>query len=529
MKRKRITKAIACSLCGVMALTTPIQSMASGASVKITHSADGIDYSDYSPSDTTLPSGYAVENASAAAVQSGTLTIPDEANGKPVYALNRRFMANSGAETVAIGKNNIRSLNTDAFFEALSVRGYQVTAENTGFKVETEGVPVLYNATGTILVDYPSAAEKIDFAVSDTTTTIYSMDNASFGALDLKQVNTAAYDAFAGTYVDTITLRDNLKTKDGKNFVHFSGHGLHAKQFVVAGTQTGDNGAYLKTNGNALFTDDGELLKLSSDAGASDVEWTKITSVSKDAFDSLQQYQEMYPEIPDNVKAAMKNTVFQFYNQNNSVFMVNGDVGFCFNYDKAVPDSVVNLDLQDGKHGNFSELIGKDKYQKVNAIMFAGVPYDGAGLFKKNFGCSYDEALARLAASDKKDNAALNAVASAIHKTVSGKSIETIQGIGSIDCFTKENVDSYLSDLETAANESEKYTFTPVFELGGESNALTFREQEDGSYLSDEFSVYAYNGNGQKTDAYQIEMTMTGSGFTVVNHAGNVFWSYVKI
>ena len=155
--------------------------------------------------------------------------------------------------------------------------------------------------------------------------------------------------------------------------------------------------------------------------------------------------------------------------------------------------------------------------------MFAGVPYDGAGLFKKNFGCSYDEALARLAASDKKDNAALNAVASAIHKTVSGKSIETIQGIGSIDCFTKENVDSYLSDLETAANESEKYTFTPVFELGGESNALTFREQEDGSYLSDEFSVYAYNGDGQKTDAYQIEMTMTGSGFTVVNHAGNVF------
>lgn len=94
-----------------------------------------------------------------------------------------------------------------------------------------------------------------------------------------------------------------------------------------------------------MHTDDGELLKLSSDAGASDVDWTRITSVSKDAFDSLQQYQEMYPEIPDNVKASMKNTVFQFYNQNNSVFMVNGDVGFCFNYDKAVPDSVINLEL----------------------------------------------------------------------------------------------------------------------------------------------------------------------------------------
>ena len=522
MKRKRITKAIACSLCGVMALTTPIQSMASGASVKITHSADGIDYSDYSPGDTTLPSGYAVENASAAAVQSGTLTIPDEANGKPVYALNRRFMANSGAETVTIGKN-IRAFNSDAFLEALSVKGYQVNAENRILKVETGENPVLYRYDGTVLMDYPSAAEKADFKVPDATAVIYSMDNAKFGSLDLNQVNLVAYDSFAGTYVDTLTLRDNLKTKNGSKNVHFSGHGLHAKQFIVAGTKTDDSGAYLKTNGNCLYTDDGELLKLSSDAGISNVDWTKITSVSKDAFDSLQQYQEMYPEIPDNVKAAMKNTVFQFYNQNNSVFMVNGDVGFCFNYDKAVPDSVVNLDLQDGKHGNFSELIGKDKYQKVNAIMFAGVPYDGAGLFKKNFGCSYDEALARLAASDKKDNAALNAVASAIHKTVSGKSIETIQGIGSIDCFTKENVDSYLSDLETAANESEKYTFTPVFELGGESNALTFREQEDGSYLSDEFSVYAYNGNGQKTDAYQIEMTMTGSGFTVVNHAGNVF------
>ena len=523
MKRKRITKAIACSLCGVMALTTPIQSMASGSSVKITYSTDGIDYSDYSPSDTALPSGYAVENASATAVQNGTLTIPDEANGKPVYVLNRRFMANSGAETVAIGKN-VRDFNSDAFLEALSVKGYQVNAENRILKVEMGENPVLYRYDGTVLMDYPSAAEKADFKVPDATAVIYSMDNAKFGALDLNQVNFVAYDSFAGTYADTLTIRANLKTRVSNTPVRFSGHGLHAKQFIVRELGAGENGSYLKTkNGNDLHTDDGELLKLSSDAEISDVDWTKITSVSKDAFDSLQQYQKLYPEIPDNVKASMKNTVFQFYNQNNSVFMVNGDVGFCFNYDKAVPDSVINLELQDGKHGNFSELIGKDKYQKVNAIMFAGVPYDGAGLFKKNFGCSYEEALARLAASDKKDNAALNAVASAIHKTVSGKSFETIQGIGSIDCFTKENVDSYLSDLEAAANESGKYTFAPVFELGGESNALAFREQEDGSYLSDEFSVYAYNGDGQKTDAYQIEMTMTGSGFTVVNHAGNVF------
>lgn len=91
MKRKRITKAIACSLCGVMALTTPIQSMASGSSVKITYSTDGIDYSDYSPSDTALPSGYAVENASATAVQNGTLTIPDEANGQTGLRLEPPF------------------------------------------------------------------------------------------------------------------------------------------------------------------------------------------------------------------------------------------------------------------------------------------------------------------------------------------------------------------------------------------------------------------------------------------------------
>ena len=523
MKRKRITKAIACSLCGVMALTTPIQSLASGSSANITYSEDGIDYSNYSPSDTSLPSGYAVENASAAAVKSGTLTIPAEVNGKPVYVLNRRFMANSGAETVAIEKNNIRAVNTDAFFEALSVKKYQVNAENTGFKVEAGDIPVLYNTSGTTLVDYPSAVAKTDFAVADTTAIIYSMDNAKFGSLDLKQVNMASYDAFAGTYVDTLTLRDNLKTRDGNSLVHFSGHGLHAKQFIVTGTTTNDSGAYLKTNGNYLYTDDGELLKLSSDAKISDVNWARITSVSKDAFDSLQQYKEMYPEIPENVKAAMKNTVFQFYNQNNSVFMVNGDVGFCFNYDKAVPDSVINLDLPDGKHGNFSDLIGKDKYQQVNAIIFAGVPYDGAGLFKKNFGCSYEEALAKLSASEKRDNAALNAVASVIHQTVSGKSVETIQGIGSIDCFTESNIEAYINDLQKAAQESEKYTFTPVFELGGDSTALTFREQEDGTYLSDEFSVYAYNGDGQKTDAYQIEMTMTGSGFTVQNHAGNVF------
>ena len=373
MKRKRITKAIACSLCGVMALTTPIQSMASGASAKIVHSADGIDYSDYSPSDTTLPSGYAVENASAAAVQNGTLTIPAEANGKPVYALNRRFMANSGAETIAIGKN-VRAFNSDAFLEALSVKGYQVNTENRILKVETGENPVLYRYDGTVLMDYPSAAEKADFKVPDTTAVIYSMDNAKFGTLDLNQVNLVAYDSFAGTYADTFTIRANLKTRVSNTPTRFSGHGLHAKQFIVRELGEGENGSYLRTkNGNDLHTDDGELLKLSSDAEISDVDWTKITSVSKDAFDSLQQYQKLYPEIPDNVKASMKNTVFQFYNQNNSVFMVNGDVGFCFNYDKAVPDSVINLELQDGKHGNFSELIGKDKYQKVNAIMFAGV------------------------------------------------------------------------------------------------------------------------------------------------------------
>lgn len=520
MERKRITKAIACSLCGVMALTTPIQSLASGAGATVSYQEGGMSFSDYNNKDKT---GYTLEKVGAESVKNGTVTIPDEVNGKPVYALGRRFLAGTGAVNVTLGKNII-GMDSDAFFEANDIAGYQIADGGRAFKTGVDGDPALYLSNGTFLIDYPSATAKADFKIADGTTNVYSMDNAEFGALDLNLVNLVEYDTFAGTYADTLTIRANLKTRVSNTPTRFSGHGLHAKQFIVRELGEGENGSYLRTkNGNDLHTDGGELLKLSSDAEISDVDWTKITSVSKDAFDSLQQYQEMYPEIPDNVKTAMKNTVFQFYNQNNSVFMVNGDVGFCFNYDKAVPDSVVNLDLQDGKHGNFSELIGKDKYQKVNAIMFAGVPYDGAGLFKKNFGCSYDEALTRLAASDKKDNAALNAVASAIHKTVSGKSIETIQGIGSIDCFTKENVDSYLSDLETAANESEKYTFTPVFELGGESNALTFREQEDGSYLSDEFSVYAYNGNGQKTDAYQIEMTMTGSGFTVVNHAGNVF------
>ena len=520
MERKRITKAIACSLCGVMALTTPIQSLASGAGATVSYQEGGMSFSDYNSKDKT---GYTLENAGAESVKNGTVTIPDEVNGKPVYALGRRFLAGTGATNVILGKNII-GMDSDAFFEANDIASYQIADGGRAFKTGIDGDPALYLSNGTFLIDYPAATAKTDYKVADGTTNVYSMDNAEFGTLDLNLVNLVEYDTFAGTYADTLTIRANLKTRVSNTPVRFSGHGLHAKQFIVRELGKGENGSYLKTkNGNDLHTDDGELLKLSSDAEISDVDWTKIVSVSKDAFDSLQQYQKLYPEIPDNVKAAMKNTVFQFYNQNNSVFMVNGDVGFCFNYDKAVPDSVVNLDLQDGKHGNFSELIGKDKYQKVNAIMFAGVPYDGAGLFKKNFGCSYDEALARLAASDKKDNAALNAVASAIHKTVSGKSIETIQGIGSIDCFTKENVDSYLSDLETAANESEKYTFTPVFELGGESNALTFREQEDGSYLSDEFSVYAYNGDGQKTDAYQIEMTMTGSGFTVVNHTGNVF------
>lgn len=512
MERKRITKAIACSLCGVMALTTPIQSLASGSSAAISYQEGGMEFSDYSET------AYALEKVNPSGVVNGTVTLPETVNGKTVSALGRRFLAESGAKNIALGKA-VRSLNTDAFFEAKDLTGYTVT-DGSIFKSGASGDPALYVYTGTVLFDYPSATPKTDFKVADGATNVYSMDNAEFGTLDLNTVSVAAYDAFAGTYAEQVILQDNLKTKDGNRNVDFSGHGLHAKNFKIQGT--GD-GAYLKTNGKYLFTDDGKLLKIASDAKIGDIQWDSVTSVSKDAFDSLKQYQDMYPEIPERVRDAMENTVFQFYNQNNSVFMVNGDIGFCFNYDKAVPDSVTGLDLPSGKHGNFSDLVGRDKYNKINALMFAGVPYDGAGLFEKNFGCSYQEALAELSASNKRDNAALNAVASVIHQTVSGKSLETIQGVGAIARFSQKNIDSYISDLKEATANSEKYTFTPVFELGNESTALTFREQEDGSYLSDEFAVYAYNGDGQKTDAYRIEMTLEGTGFTVVNHTDNKF------
>lgn len=141
-------------------------------------------------------------------------------------------MANSGAETVAIGKN-VRAFNSDAFLEALSVKGYQVNAENRILKVEMGENPVLYRYDGTVLMDYPSAAEKADFKVPDATAVIYSMDNAKFGALDLNQVNLVAYDSFAGTYADTLTIRANLKTRVSNTPVRFSGHGASRKAFIV--------------------------------------------------------------------------------------------------------------------------------------------------------------------------------------------------------------------------------------------------------------------------------------------------------
>lgn len=79
------------------------------------------------------------------------------------------------------------------------------------------------------------------------------MDNAKFGTLDLNQVNLVAYDSFAGTYADTFTIRANLKTRVSNTPVRFSGHGLHAKQFIVRELEAGENGSYLKTkNGNDL-------------------------------------------------------------------------------------------------------------------------------------------------------------------------------------------------------------------------------------------------------------------------------------
>ncbi len=500
--RKKRAKLVAGSLCGILAMTSPIQSIATTA---ISHVADGISYTDYAGSGRE---GYSVAKADASALSGDTLVIPESVNGKDVIHLGSNFLSGSGARQVDVGKNII-GMNADAFFEAKDLE--KITSSSRAFAV-SDNDPALYTYQHSLLLDYPSAASNGgDYAVHEATKAVYSMDNAAFGKLDLVNADTLAKHALAGTTVDELAVADNMRTTTGSGSVRLTLPGLHAGEFSLTGA---GSGSYLRTDGQSLSTSDGTLIKLAS--GVTGVDWGAYQEIDTDAFDSMAQYWDLSASIPEGLK---KDKVFHFYNQNNGVFIVNDQTAFCYNSDKHIPDKVTDS-------ADFSSIIDGANYDKVSAVMFVGVPYDGTGLFEKTFGLSYEEAV-QDAQMSRNGNAALNAVSSMIWELVDGRPSDVIDGTGSTSYFTEANVQAYMEGLREAAANPGNYTFSPAFEIEG--GTLTFREQEDGIFLSDPFKVSAVDGNGVKNDSYKIQMTLSGEGFGIYGDSSMSFSTGTEI
>lgn len=502
MKKKR-ARLFAGSLCGILAVTSPIQSI---ATTTVSRVENGVSYADYASSGRE---GYSVVEADASALSGDTLVIPESVDGKDVIHLGSNFLSGSGARRVELGAK-IAGMNADAFFEAKDLE--EIVSNSRAFTV-SEDDPALYTYQHSFLLDYPSAASNGDaYTVHEGTKVIYSMDNASFGRLDLMKADTLAKHALSGTTASELVIADNARTTTGSGSTRLSLPGLHAGSFSVTSSGSGD---YLQTDGDSLYTSDGALIKLAG--GVMDgVDWSRYQEIDTDAFDSMSQYWSLSSSIPDSLK---RDKVFHFYNQNNGVFIVNDQTAFCYNSDKHIPDRVT-----DG--ADFSSIIDGANYDKVSAVMFVGVPYDGIGLFEEIFGVPYAEAIRDMEMS-RNGNAALNAVSSMIWELVDGRPSDIIDGIGSTIYFTEANVRAYTEALRDASAHPGDYTFSPVFEIEG--GTLIFREQGDGTFLSDPFKVSAVDGDGNRNDSYKISITLSGEGFGIYGNSGMDFVSGTEI
>ncbi len=502
MKKKR-AKIVAGSLCGILVMTSPIQSI---ATTVISQVENGISYADYASSG---HEGYSVVKADASALSGDSLVIPESVNGKDVIHLSSNFLSRSGARKVEIGKNII-GMNADAFFEAEDLE--EITSNSRAFTVSVDD-PALYTYQHSFLLDYPSAASNGEsYTVHEGTKVIYSMDNAAFGSLNLMKADTLAKHALAGTTASELVMADNVRTTTGNGNTRLSLPGVHTGEFSLT---SADSGSYLHTDGESLYTDDGTLIKLASSV-TDGVDWGRYQEIDTDAFDSMAQYWSLSDSIPENLK---KDKVFHFYNQNNGVFIVNDQTAFCYNSDMHIPDRVTDS-------ADFSSIIDGANYDRVSAVMFVGVPYDGTGLFDEIFGVSYEDVIQDTEMS-RNGNAALNAVSSVIWELVDGRPSDIIDGSGDTSYFTEENVQAYMEALRDAATHPGDYTFSPAFEIEG--GILTFREQDDGTFLSDPFKVAAVDGNGIRNDGYKIQMTLSGEGFSIYGSDSMNFASGTEI
>lgn len=338
------------------------------------------------------------------------------------------------------------------------------------------------------MIKYLSPTTERDYTVPESMTRIFNMDYAAFGMLDLSNVIRIEKLTFAGTEIGTLKVK-NATVSGGYDILY----GASVEEFDV------DGSTVYESDGKALWKD-GRLIKLAVGSEFEDGYFDQFSSISPYAFNSIAEYKTLQDILPESLT---KNVVFSFFSQNEGVFIVNGEISFCYNYDKKVPTSV-------GSSTEYSENIDAQKYEQIKALMYVGVPFNGTGLFEEVFGEDYNSVAADPDIT-RHGNAALNIVSSVLYHTIDGKEPLEIRGIG-YGPFTDENVAEYKARLLDAVRDYELYNFQPGFSVG---NRKAQFYEKDGKYVSEPISIDTLDGNGEVNNAFIYTIFITTPGITV--------------
>lgn len=437
-------------------------------------------------------SGYAVTGIEPSAITDGNVTIPAEINGTAVTQLgvssqSYTFLGRQPVKKLVIGKN-VKGATAYAFFGARELEEIEIDEGNRALHFD-EAERILYGSAGGngILIKYLSPTAVTDYTMPEDMTRIFNMDHAEFGTLDLNNVTRIEKLTFAGTEIDTLKIKD-VSVSGGYDILY----GASVGEFDADGSAT------YESDGKALWKD-GRLIKLAVGGEFDDGYFDQFTSISPYAFNSIAEYNALQDMLPAELT---KNVVFSFFSQDEGVFIVNGEISFCYNYDKKVPTSV-------GSSTEYSENIDEKKYEKIKALMYVGVPFNGTGLFEEVFGEDYESV-----ASDPDitlyGNAALNVVSAVLYHTIDGKEPLEIRGVGH-GPFTEENVEEYRSRLLEAVREYKLYNFQPGFSLT--NNTVQFHK-EGGKYVSEPIQIDTLDGKGEVNNSFIYTIFITQPGIT---------------
>lgn len=464
-------------------------------------------------------SGLAVEGITDAAVVNGVVTIPDTLNGKNVTFLGNADMAktflgklsvvekgegsnkqeiksievNDNVNKLVIGKN-VAGVSRYSLYGTTNLSEIEVDEANNTFQMLNDQSLTGNIANGKALIKQLQGTDE-DIKLDDAIKTIHSMDHLNFGTLDLNNASKMLLYSLTGSTIDTLIIRQPITLMDGNG------------NDILLGADVGafetDPASGYNTDGQMLSKGN-RIIKFTTDASVSDQGYFDgFTSISPYAFTSIAQYQEMSPYLPESLT---KNVVFSFFNQDMGAFIVNGEIGFCYDFGAQVPTSV-------GSSKEYSASVDAKKYDQIRALMYIGVPYDATGLFEDTFGVPYEE-YRQNAETKLYGDVGLNAVSAAVYKVLDNVTPQNIRGTR--DGFELEKVYEYMDKLvEAAMHQYQQYNYNPSFGLNGAD--ITFERQADGSYLSNEVSVNAVNGNGEVDNDYQYTIHINTAGVTTEN------------